>query len=478
MKPQENKIQREIKVKPFNVAQKTKEKLNEWGAEKIDLLVPLPIVANLYVLSIFATLSIVLSHLLKNKCDVEITFLLLAEQTNHSKIINNDIKKHIKSITNHKNSFALTENIRTAEFKSLINIILLSLVEIKNGGTEMISSKVTYIDIDAYIKQEIIQSKIGKLDDKSIDEYLKTFIQNSFLFIWDKIPGNDEDNKRFKNLLKLKLDALKLDASWIQKATIRKIDNDNTIKLSSSNTTDILLLRLNNDDKKVRLIMGDTEIDNFMKGEKNDELELEMYGEGYCNCYFNQLLSIIDHLKEINNSKRPNRKKILCINDDLSDIFNVDLDSDNLVLLSYPNPIQQKTFKKMDENIPVFATVTSEYFNCESKYANYIDEFHFSELIINLNSKLFESDVNIRTEYIKQIGIDDEKLTEHEIAQQYFEYRRDTLKNMQKPVSETLKQSTDKYDKICKSRIKLIEVVNNGFLKVQNDTVAELKYLL
>jgi len=476
MTPEEFQIQREIKVKPFNVTSDTLEKINEWDAEKIDLVVPLPIVANLYVLSIIASLSIVLSRLLKNNCDVEITFLLLTEQTNHSKMINNDIKKHIKSITNHDNSFALTENIRTAEFKSLINIILLSLAEIKSEGIEMISSKVTYIDIDVYIEQNIDQLKIGKLDDKKIDEYLKTFIQNSFLFIWDEIPGNYEVDKRFKNSLKLKLDTLKLDTSWIQNATIKKIDNDNTIKLSSSNEEDILLLSLNNDDKKVRLKMGDIEIDNFMKGEKNDELKLEMYGEGYCNCYFNQLLSIISHLKKIDDSKRPNRKKIVCINDDLSDIFNVDLDSDNLVLLSYPNPIQQKTFEKMDENIPVFVTVTSKYINCDTNYANYIDEFHFSELIIKLNSELFKSVVDIRSEYAKKIGRDD--YTEDEIAQNYFEHRMGTLKNMQEPINETLKQASDRFDQMRKSRIKLVEVVNNGFLKIQNDTVAELKYLL
>ena len=470
MNDDEFKIQKSVKVKPFEVDLETLKKINTWGGKKIELLVPLPIIQNLYVLSIIATLSVILLNLLKNKCDVEITFLLLTEQTNHSKYINNSVIKHIESITSHENSFAMTENIRTAEFKSLMNLILLSLVKIENEGEgnknimkEIISSKVTYIDIDAFNKDKKIPENVGEIDAKyKIDEYLKIFIQRSFLFIWDKIPGDDEE--RFKNFLTQKLKQ-KLDVSWIEGATIKKI-NKNTIKLYSSTRKDLLMLSLEHDNN-VKLT-GDTQIDDFMEWERNGKLEI--YGNGYSNCYYNQLSSVVKHFENSSD------KKILCINNNLIDLF--DVASNNFVLLGYPSPINQKALVNMGDTIPAFVTPTSKFINNASSFALCIDEFHFSGLFIELNSKLFESNLDVRSEYIRYLKSKKKKFKESEVFELYFKFRDETLELVINLESDYRDEGLENYKKITKSQEKILELINDGFLTVQNETMAELKFLL
>jgi len=179
-----------VKLKPFSVDLKS---IDNWKNEEVEFITPLPIVSNIYVLSVLATLSDVLSHLWEHDCDVKITFLLLTERTNKSPYIKNAIKLHVKTIMDKENTFDLTKDVRTAEFKSLINFILVYLAKIKdkkdgkkNTMKEMILSEVKYIDIDEYIKKELTPKEIDKLTQKEKDakkkikaKYLKNFLFES-----------------------------------------------------------------------------------------------------------------------------------------------------------------------------------------------------------------------------------------------------------------------------------------------------------
>lgn len=458
--------------KKFDISKHAIEKIEKFNKDTIELLIPLPVVANLYVLSIVATLSIALSHLLKNKCDVKITFLLLTEQTNHSNYINGNIKKHLKTVMNHKHLFAMTENLRTAEFKSLINLILLSLSQIdgmckgkENVMKEMILSKVHYCDIDEYIETVKILPKTDELKEQNIkseiDEYLKLFIQRSFLFSWDEISKNDDYDKRFKKLLAQKL------GLWIQYSNINKNDNNKTICLSTE--TNSLLLTLKND-KKVKLENGNHLMDQFMECEKNDNQKLEIYGKGYSNCLFNQLSSIIKHCENDNLSS----KKILFVNDDLSGVLNVN--SDNFVLLGYQNPINQMVVERMGGTILTFVTPTSKYINNARNFVHCIDEFYFSGLFPKFSSKLFKTFTNI--ENIPYIKSDMAIAEDSDISVDKYSlvYRKTAFtKHTYPPIEAVAQKRRENIQNVQKDFLGLI---NGGFLTVQNNTMAELKLLL
>ena len=88
------------------------------------------------------------------------------------------------------------------------------------------------------------------------------------LFSWDEIPGNDND--KLIEFLKQKFEI-----DWVKTAEIEKIDNGNTIKV----TTEINHLSLNLNQEKTEIIfkIDDDRIDKFMAKMENGKLNI--YGK-------------------------------------------------------------------------------------------------------------------------------------------------------------------------------------------------------
>jgi len=89
-----------------------------------------------------------------------------------------------------------------------------------------------------------------------------THMLGGYLFSWNNIPGND--NERLIELL-----IQKLRANWVKTAKIEKINNGNTIKISSENNS--LFLKLNYGIDREFLTINDTRADEFVVMAENDE---------------------------------------------------------------------------------------------------------------------------------------------------------------------------------------------------------------
>lgn len=380
------KLERMVESKQFYVDLKS---INNWKNEEVELIAPLPIVSNIYVLSVLATVSEVLSRLLKNNCGVKIIFLLLTERTKNSSYIRDAIELHIKTIMDKEDIFTLTEDVRTTEFESLINIILISLAEIedkkdgkKNTMKEMILSKVDYFNIVTYIEEHIPKVDVPTQKIEDAKQRIEAPYLKDFLFE------------------------------------------------SSTNSESL----------------------------------------------FVQLLSMINYFR---NSEK---KKILCINKDIKPAFDGS-NPDHFVVLDYPNPINKKVIKRTGDMIPTFITATSKYINdtgdseflkqlgaknisdedLPSNFQYCIDEYHFSGLLSKLKSLLFKSGLSIHD--MSKYEDDREKTL-------------DLLKSEQPSESEYVQIAPRLFEEMKKNQRELLELINDGFLSVQNNTMAELKYLL
>ncbi|MFA4957848.1 MAG: DUF262 domain-containing protein [Candidatus Methanoperedens sp.] len=85
------------------------------------------------------------------------------------------------------------------------------------------------------------------------------------LFIWDKVPGND--NKKLLEFL-----IQKFDIEWIKVAKIEKIEDNKTIRVFSEKNS--LSLKLNDEKTKVNLRIDDGRTDDYTVKSKNSELNV------------------------------------------------------------------------------------------------------------------------------------------------------------------------------------------------------------
>jgi len=90
-------------------------------------------------------------------------------------------------------------------------------------------------------------------------------IHLSYLFSWNDIPG--KDNNRLIGFLKKRFDI-----EWVDNAKIKKIDDDNTIRLYFKNN--FLTLKLNDDETKVILKIDDVRTDEFIAKTEKDKLNI------------------------------------------------------------------------------------------------------------------------------------------------------------------------------------------------------------
>jgi len=91
-----------------------------------------------------------------------------------------------------------------------------------------------------------------------------------YLFSWDKIPGNDDENlKEF--LIK------KFSITWVRAAEIKKNDDIKTIRITSE--TNFLLLTLNDKENTVSLEIDDGRTDIFIVKSENGERKIYKLNE-------------------------------------------------------------------------------------------------------------------------------------------------------------------------------------------------------
>jgi hypothetical protein len=95
--------------------------------------------------------------------------------------------------------------------------------------------------------------------------WIKSLSYFSFLFCWDKIPGNDTE-KLIEFLV------AKKNIKWAKTAVVEKIDNGSTIKLSAADNQ--LYLRLNKEETKVNLRINSRDSFNWNDVPGNDNGKL------------------------------------------------------------------------------------------------------------------------------------------------------------------------------------------------------------
>jgi phage tail-like protein len=90
-------------------------------------------------------------------------------------------------------------------------------------------------------------------------------VKGEYLFRWDEIPGND--NEKLIEFL-----TQKFEIDWVKTAIIEKIDNDNTIKVSTEKN--YLSLKINGEKTIVTLAIEDGGTDEFIANMENGKLNI------------------------------------------------------------------------------------------------------------------------------------------------------------------------------------------------------------
>ena len=105
----------------------------------------------------------------------------------------------------------------------------------------------------------------GEDEIMEFDDFIKKVFDNLYLFSWDEILEND--NKIFKEFLKQNFSI-----DWLEEAVIEKIDDGNTIRVSTENN--YLSLKFNDLQTKVNLKIDDGGTDEFIVKIENGKLNI------------------------------------------------------------------------------------------------------------------------------------------------------------------------------------------------------------
>lgn len=144
------------KLEKYTVITGDKDKIEGFKKDKseVNILVPIPPVANVYILGVYAALSRVLELLSdQGKIDpdhIKIKFLLMKDVMKKINIIEDPIVDHYSEMIEglEKVDDTIIE-IRSAEFKSLTSTVLIGLNDVKTK--EIVLKSLEYYDIEKYL---------------------------------------------------------------------------------------------------------------------------------------------------------------------------------------------------------------------------------------------------------------------------------------------------------------------------------------
>lgn len=189
------------------------------------------------------------------------------------KIMNETDLKRTNLISDAVETKDILDFLKTNKFENVFFIIEINLN--KSGGKKIILlksiSQTYYVKKNRYSvnvwdnRQRIkfLNNKEYLLLDDNFD--ITAFVDNSCLFSWNKIPGND--NSRLIEFLK---QYFGLD--WIVTPNIEKIDSNNTIKVYTEKH--FLSISLNDKKTKVDLTIDDGRTNEFTARTENGELNI------------------------------------------------------------------------------------------------------------------------------------------------------------------------------------------------------------
>ena len=226
---------------------------------------------------------------------------------NELQLLNKDIIQKFKRSSRFENieTFLMLRNVEQKKISEIIKFRNYRIAHGQDYKVEFSYDLVTLIDEMQRIAHDIINGKIKEmkikglkntkflynyelfidkskrkmvLTDKCEIKYLfELSLNDSYLFRWGEIPGNDDD--RLIDCLK---DIFKVE--WAKTENINKIDNGKTIIVS--NQEKIISLKLNDEKTKVNLEINGIRLHEFTVITKNDELNIynnsiSSYGLGH-----------------------------------------------------------------------------------------------------------------------------------------------------------------------------------------------------
>jgi hypothetical protein len=146
---------------------------------------------------------------------------------------------------------------------------------------------------------------------------------------------------------------------------------------------------------------------------------------------------------------------------------------DDIMFVSYTNPTGPEDPEVIVRSIPSYLTILSKYINLkEIVYA--IDEYFHSKMMDTAKSRKFQCE-KFHEEIISEMKKVNPRLKDQSIEKILEEYA-DEKKNA---IRDLIADPDDKkIEKYIKKQKRELEVINEGFLTVQNDILEQLKHIL
>jgi hypothetical protein len=394
-----------------------KKRFVEWVKrdDKSVKILPLIITSNIYLLAILATLSTMLSVLIKEGekdiDDIGIDFLVGKGLTKYSDFIKKSFTENYNSIIPDFCGDNLTTviEINFSELKSLLNILIVSL-EIEGVNLRKIIKRVSHTDLEDYCRENVKR-------DRGIEQTIKEWISRRRGGLPDDEIGKRTQEVSLNKGYNITEELLKIVRSFLQHT--KNESRDKFILIVATPVKDSI---------------------KWFFTEKMEELELD--------------------------------KGRL----------------DDIMFVSYTDPTGPKDPKVIVESIPSYLTIVSKYLNSqEIVYA--IDEYFHSKMMDATKSRKFQCEkFHEEIERIREVqsfkSLNDKLKKYCELKKSDLEILNNYLEKLDPDrcsasdlggLRETLEKIRTDY---VKKQKKELEVINDGFLTVQNDILEQLKLIL
>ena len=146
----------------------------------------------------------------------------------------------------------------------------------------------------------------------------------------------------------------------------------------------------------------------------------------------------------------------------------------NIMFVSYTDPSNgEEDPEVIRKSIPSYFTILSKYIN-SNKIAYAMDEYYHSNLLYILNNRKFQCEKFHEGILLENHGIYKSDDLEN-LKKEFEKYKKSPSEIRKRKLNDELKNMDDKY---IKKQKKELEVINDGFLAVQNDILEQLKLIL